>query len=99
VLGLLNGSAYVSAGVELSGLLSGRADATGNRTDAASLRGDAMSEVRVLRELLAKALRRTPDGGRAVDHRLFHYLDTLAAMRAGGSASPTPPAPADPPPA
>ena len=93
-------TAYVEAGAELGVFLSGRADAVGVRADALPLRGEAISEVRVFREAIAKALRRTPDAGRAVDQRLFNYLDLLAGIRERGSSEPTPPpAPDGPPPA
>ncbi len=89
-------SAYIEAGVELDLLLSGRADAKGTRTDAAALRLDAISDIRVLRELVARALRRSKDGGAKADHDLFGYLDLLAAMRDRGSQDPTPPPPTPP---
>lgn len=92
-------SAYVEAGVDLSTLLSGRADALGARGPAMHLRGDAISDLRVLRETIARSLRRTPDAGAAVDHDLFGYLDLLAAMRDSGSEDPTPAAPVVPSPA
>ncbi len=90
-------STYVQAGVELGMLLSGRADATGTRSDAGNIRGQAIHDIGVLRELIARALRRTPDAAKKADHDLFGYLDLLAAMRDRGSNDPTPPPPAPPP--
>lgn len=90
---------YVEDGLKLDALLFGRADQTGTRTPASRLRVQAIGEVGTLRDTIAQALRRTPDGGRAVDKWLFGYLDLLADMRGRGSKEPTPPPPPVPNPA
>lgn len=90
-------TAYVQDGLEIDRLLTGRADRKGERTDASALRTHAISEIASFRDIIAKALRRTSDGGRAIDRRLFNYLDLLIAIRSKGSTEPTPPPPPDDP--
>lgn len=92
-------TAYVARGARLAVLLEGRADATPDRSEVQLLRGRAISQLSILREVVRDALSATADRGAATDTRLFGYIDLLAGMRAGGSTAPTPAPPADPSPA
>lgn len=88
---------YIEAGAELGVLLSGRVDATPDRSPASMLRGRAIAQVNRMRQIIGDELDATPDRLRPIDQRCFGYFDLLADMRARGSKDPTPPAPIEPP--
>ena len=92
-------SGFVEAGIALSPLLEGRADAKGSRSAAGVLRLQAIGQINRFRGSVRDALSDTPDQGAAVDKRLFAYLDLLSSMRERGSTEPTPKPPVDAPPA
>lgn len=89
-------SAYVERGARLSELLEGRADATPDRSEVQALRGRAIGQLSLLREVVREALAASPDRAAAVDNQVFGYVDMVADMRARGSTEPTPKPPADP---
>ena len=70
----------------------------GARTPAGALRAQAIGQIGRFRSAVRDALSDTPDQGRAVDKRLFAYLDLLEGLRNRGSNEPTP-APEGPEPA
>ena len=86
---------YVQAGIELGMLLSGRAELKGQRADALSLRTQALADISTLRTMIGRVHAGSPDGGAAVDRKLFNYLDSLCDLRDSGSKAPTPPPPVD----
>lgn len=86
---------YVQAGIELGMLLSGRAELKGQRADALSLRTQALADISTLRSMIGRVHAGSPDGGAAVDRKLFNYLDSLCDLRDSGSKAPTPPPPVD----
>jgi hypothetical protein len=84
---------FVNAGIQLDKLLSSRADVPkASRKLASALRPKAIGVLFKLREDLVEEIQNDAALDRDLEHKVFGYLDTLAAMQGSGSA----PAPAPP---